>query len=62
MLRDKHEIAANRVIDGDAGVCYHLLAQRLAEALNSYQQILEEDEAYTTLAAEWRVWTSPHED
>ena len=51
-----------RVVDGDAGVCYHLLAQRLAEALNSYQQILEEDEAYSALAAEWRAWTSPHED
>jgi len=51
-----------RVIDGDAGVCYHLLAQRLAEALNSYQEILEEDEAYPALAEEWRAWTSPHED
>jgi len=51
-----------RVIDGDAGVCYHLLAQRLAEALNSYLQILEEDEAYPALAAEWQEWTSPHED
>jgi predicted nucleic acid-binding Zn finger protein len=51
-----------RVIDGDAGVCYHLLAQRLAEALNSYQQILEEDEAYPALEAEWRAWTNPHED
>lgn len=51
-----------RVVDGDAGVCYHLLAQRLAEALNSYQQILEEDEAYPALAAEWRAWSSPHED
>jgi len=51
-----------RVIDGDAGVCYHLLAQRLADALNSYQQILEEDEAYPALAAEWRAWTYPHED
>ncbi len=51
-----------RVIDGDAGVCYHLLAQRLAEALNSYQEILEEDEAYPALSDEWRAWTSPHED
>jgi predicted nucleic acid-binding Zn finger protein len=50
-----------RVVDGDAGVCYHLLAQRLAEALNSYQDVLEEDDSYSLLAAEWRAWTNPQE-
>lgn len=51
-----------RVIDGEEGVCYHLLAQRLAEVLSSYEDVYEEDDAFPLLAAEWRKWTQPHED
>ena len=43
-----------RVLDGEALLCYHLIAQRLAEALGSYELVEAEDEIYETLMAEWR--------
>jgi predicted nucleic acid-binding Zn finger protein len=43
-----------RVVDGEAGLCYHLMAQRLAEALVEYEEIREEDEFYEPLMEEWR--------
>jgi predicted nucleic acid-binding Zn finger protein len=42
------------VVDGEAGLCYHLLAQRLAEALDSYDEVREGDEFHDELVAEWR--------
>ena len=51
-----------RVVDGEAGVCYHLLAQRLAESLGSFDKVLEEDDAYGLLSSEWRFWTRPRDD
>ena len=44
-----------RVVDGEAGLCYHLLAQRLAEALDAYQEVREEDQYYDELMSEWRT-------
>ena len=44
-----------RVVNGEAGVCYHLIAQRLAECLHAYDEVREEDEFFDTLAAEWRA-------
>lgn len=43
-----------RVVDGEAGLCYHLLGQRLAEALDAYDEVKESDEFYDELMAEWR--------
>jgi len=51
-----------RVIDGEAGLCYHLLGQRLAEALGSYDYVEEEDEAYALLTGEWRAQIRSEED
>jgi predicted nucleic acid-binding Zn finger protein len=51
-----------RVIDGEAGLCYHLLGQRLAEALESYDSVEEEDEAYALLTGEWRAQIRSEED
>jgi len=43
-----------RIVNEGSGVCYHLIAQRLAEALNSYEQVNEEDEFFEPLMDEWR--------
>ncbi|HJX23715.1 MAG TPA: hypothetical protein VJ574_04795 [Candidatus Bathyarchaeia archaeon] len=43
-----------RVIDGLTHLCYHLIAQRLAEALDFYEKIEEEDDLYDLLMGEWR--------
>ncbi len=43
-----------RVVDGEAGLCYHLTAQRLAEALDEYDEVREDDEFHDRLMAEWR--------
>ena len=43
-----------RVVDGEAGLCYHFTAQRLAEALGAYDGVREDDEFYEGLMAEWR--------
>ena len=43
-----------RVVNGEAGVCYHLLGQKLAEALSSYEEVMEDDEAYDLLMEEWK--------
>jgi predicted nucleic acid-binding Zn finger protein len=51
-----------RVIDGETGLCYHLLGQRLAEALESYDSVEEEDEAYRLLTSEWRAQIRSEED
>jgi len=43
-----------RVVNGEAGLCYHLMAQRLAEALEEYEEVREEDKFYEPLMEEWR--------
>lgn len=43
-----------RVMDRQVHLCYHLLAQRLAETLKSYDLYEEEDEFYEVLMKEWR--------
>ncbi len=47
-----------RVVDGEAGLCYHLLGQRLAEALDAYEEVRENDEFYDGLMEEWRNLSS----
>jgi len=43
-----------RVMDGMAHLCYHLIAQKIAESLGWYDKITELDELYDTLMREWR--------
>ena len=43
-----------RVIGGKTSLCYHLIAQKLAEALNKFDPITENDEMYDILMKEWR--------
>jgi predicted nucleic acid-binding Zn finger protein len=43
-----------RVVDGEAGLCYHLLGQRLAETLGEYEEVRERDEFYEPLIEDWR--------
>lgn len=43
-----------RVLDGEAALCYHLIAQKIAEALNRFDIIFEEDEVYNTLLEVWK--------
>jgi len=46
-----------RVLDHEKAYCYHLLAQKIAEALNHYDLIEEEDEAYTPLLDIWKEYS-----
>jgi len=46
------------VMDGKAHLCYHLIAQRIAESLGLFDTIEEEDSFYDTLMREWREVTS----
>ena len=43
-----------RVLDHEKAYCYHLLAQKMAEALNHYDLVEEEDEAYQPLLEIWK--------
>ncbi len=43
-----------RVLDGDAALCYHVIAQKLSEALGKYEPIEDSDDLYEPLMAEWR--------
>jgi len=43
-----------RVIDKEVHLCYHLIAQKLANILEWYEHIEEHDELYDSLMAEWR--------
>jgi len=43
-----------RVLDGEVHLCYHLIAQRIAEALEKYETFEESDELYEPLMREWR--------
>ena len=45
-----------RVLDEEVAFCYHLLAQKLAEALEYYESILEEDEFYRELMDIWKAY------
>jgi len=43
-----------RVMDKQIHLCYHLVAQKLAESLQNYDLYEEEDELYEALMREWR--------
>jgi len=46
------------VINNKAYLCYHLIAQRLAESLGLYDTIEEDDSFYDILMKEWKKVTS----
>ena len=46
-----------RVLDHEKAYCYHLLAQKIAEALNHFDLIEEEDEAYEPLLEIWKEYS-----
>jgi predicted nucleic acid-binding Zn finger protein len=46
-----------RVMDREANICYHLIAQKLADALGGYDRIEEEDRLYDCLMEEWKKVT-----
>lgn len=43
-----------RVMDRQVHLCYHLIAQKLAETLETFDLFEEEDRLYDTLMNEWR--------
>ena len=43
-----------RVMDREANICYHLIAQKIAENLELYDKIEEEDGLYDCLLADWK--------
>ncbi|WEU40879.1 MAG: SWIM zinc finger family protein [Candidatus Odinarchaeum yellowstonii] len=44
----------NVVLRKNAVICYHLLARRLAEALDCFEEIRVEDNKYEKFMCEWR--------
>jgi len=46
-----------RVMDREANICYHLIAQKLADALEGYDKVEEEDRLYDCLMQEWKKVT-----
>lgn len=46
-----------RVLDHEKAYCYHLLAQKIAEALNNYDVVEEEDEIYPVLLNIWKTYS-----
>lgn len=47
-----------KVMKGEIYLCYHLIAQKLAESLGSYDQIEENDDFYEVLMNEWKKVTT----
>jgi predicted nucleic acid-binding Zn finger protein len=46
-----------RVLDQQTHLCYHLIAQKIAEAMDWYDKIEERDELYNSLMDEWKKVT-----
>ena len=46
-----------RVMDREAHICYHLIAQKIADALGWFDKIEEDDETYDYLIEEWKKVT-----
>jgi predicted nucleic acid-binding Zn finger protein len=46
-----------RVMDRETNICYHLIAQKIADALEWYDKIEEEDRLYDCLMEEWKKVT-----
>lgn len=46
-----------RVLDKEVHLCYHLIAQKIANSLSWYETIEERDELYDSLMNEWKKAT-----
>lgn len=44
-----------RVMDRKRGLCYHIIAQRIAAALHQFEEIAKKDSQYSSVTARWRV-------
>ncbi len=44
-----------RVMDKKRGLCYHIIALHIAEALNKFEGISKKDSQYSTITARWRA-------
>jgi predicted nucleic acid-binding Zn finger protein len=44
-----------RVMDGKRGLCYHLIAQRIAATLQQFDNIPKKDSQYSSVTARWRA-------
>jgi predicted nucleic acid-binding Zn finger protein len=44
-----------RVMDRKRGLCYHIVAQRIAEALDQFQTVHKRDLQYSTITNRWRA-------
>lgn len=44
-----------RVMDKKRGLCYHIIAQRVAEALNQFEKISRKDSQYSNITDRWRA-------
>jgi len=47
-----------RVMDRETNICYHLIAQKIAETLGLFDKIEEEDRLYDCLMEEWKKATT----
>ncbi len=44
-----------RVMDKKRGLCYHIIALHIAEALNKFEKISKKDSQYSTITDRWRA-------
>ena len=44
-----------RVMDRKRGLCYHIIAQRVAEALDQFGTVAKKDSQYSSITARWRA-------
>jgi len=44
-----------RVMDKKRGLCYHIIAQRIAAALSKFEKIQKNDSQYSTVTDRWRA-------
>jgi len=47
-----------RVMDREVNICYHLIAQKIAEILEQYDKIETEDKLYDCFIEEWKKVTA----
>jgi predicted nucleic acid-binding Zn finger protein len=47
-----------RVLDREVHICYHLIAQKISDALEWFDKIEEDDETYDFLMEEWKKVTA----
>ena len=48
-----------RVMDKKRGLCYHIIAQRIAEALHQFQILHKNDSQYSSITDRWRAKEAP---